>query len=307
MTARKRRRRLAFLGSEPAEADVGRARYVVLPVPYERTTSYGKGTKQGPAALIAASEQVELFVEEFGFEPYHSGIYTAPPMRFPKRLGLSQSLERIAAEVRRHVEREKFVILLGGEHTITVGGVSAFLERYPNLEVVQVDAHLDLRDRYQNTLFSHACTMRRLIDRCRTYHVGIRSLSAEEARLVERRRLPVWWARDLADNPEWPREVAKRLRGPVYLTVDVDGLDPSLMPATGTPEPGGLSWWQLTRLIREIAARADLVGADVTELSPHPALRAANFTAAKLVYFIVACAEWRRNRVQRTRGRNFRG
>ncbi len=297
MTNRRQYRHAPFLGSEAARASLGRARYVVLPVPYERTTTYGKGTARGPAAILSASEQVELFIDELGTEPSAAGIFTAPPLRFPASLSPERCMTEITRTVERLVDQRKFVICLGGEHTITVGAATPFIERYPDLTLVQVDAHADLRDSYEGSELNHACTMRRIIDRCHTLQVGIRSLSAAEAELVRQRKLQVCWARDIREQEDWARQVAAKTKRQVYLSIDVDALDPSIMPSTGTPEPGGLDWWEMISLVREISKRSTLVGADITELAPCASNLAPDFTAAKLVYHIIGYAELKQRKV----------
>ena len=283
------RSHLTFLGLEKEFTSLERARYVILPVPYEMTTSYGKGTKRGPRAILEASEQVELFDDELFQETYRAGIHTAPPVRFTGR-EQKRHMQQIARSVEKYLSQGKTVITLGGEHTVTVGALEPFLARYPELTILQVDAHGDLRDTYDGTPYSHASVMRRFVDRCRTAHVGIRSLCQEEASLIRERKLPVWFARDL-HREGWQEEVVDSLGDPVYFTLDVDGLDPSLVPSTGTPEPGGLGWYDILGLLRVLCARRWVIGADVTELSPQPGNHAPDFLVAKLVYRLIGYLE----------------
>ncbi|GIW39536.1 MAG: agmatinase [Candidatus Binatia bacterium] len=283
-----------FLGLPKEHRDPDRARYVVLPAPYERTVSYGKGTRHGPRAILAASQQVEEYDEELGRRTCEAGIHTAPPVRFAGRDARGHMRE-IARRVRRHLERGQFVFTLGGEHTVTVGAVEAYLDRFPDLCLLQVDAHADLRDRYDGTPFSHACVMRRFVGRCPFVAVGIRSLSEEEAEVIRRERIPVWFARDLR-KPGWQKRVAEGLGRHVYVTIDVDGLDPSVVPTTGTPEPGGIGWFELLELLRLVALRSRIVGADVTELAPRPGFHAPDYAVAKLVYRLIGYVEWARDK-----------
>lgn len=280
---------LTFLGLEKDSASLERARYVILPVPYEMTTSYGKGTKRGPRAILKASEQVELFDDELFQETYRAGIHTAPPVHCTGR-DQKKHMQQIARNIEKYLSQDKTVITLGGEHTITIGALEPFLARYPKLTLLQVDAHGDLRDTYNGTPYSHASVMRRFVDRCRTAHVGIRSLCQEEASLIRERRLPVWFARDLR-REGWQEEVVDSLGDPVYFTLDVDGLDPSLIPSTGTPEPGGLGWYDMLGLLRTLCARRQVIGADVTELSPQPGNHAPDFLVAKLIYRLIGYME----------------
>jgi agmatinase len=283
------RRGLTFLGLEKEPVCLQQARYVILPVPYEMTTSYGKGTKRGPRAILKASEQVELFDDELFQETYRAGIYTATPVRFTGR-EQKRHMQQIAHSVEKYLSQGKTVITLGGEHTVTVGALEPFLVRYPKLTVLQVDAHGDLRDTYNGTPYSHASVMRRLVDRCQTAHVGIRSLCQEEASLIRERGLAVWFARDLRCQG-WQEEVVDSLSDPVYFTLDVDGLDPSLVPSTGTPEPGGLGWYDILGLLRTLCARRRVIGADITELSPQPGNHAPDFLVAKLIYRMIGYME----------------
>ena len=284
-----RGRDLTFLGLEKEPTSLEQAKYVILPAPYEMTTSYGKGTKKGPQAILKASEQVELFDDELFQETYRAGIYTAPPVRFAGH-EQKRHMQQIARNVEKYLAQNKTVITLGGEHTVTVGALEPFLARYPKLTVLQVDAHSDLRDTYDGTPYSHASVMRRLVDRCQTVHVGIRSLCQEEASLIRERRLPVWFARDLR-REGWQEEVVDSLGDPVYFTLDVDGLDPALIPSTGTPEPGGLGWYDILGLLCTLCARRRVIGADITELSPQPGNHAPDFLVAKLVYRLIGYME----------------
>ncbi len=258
------------------------ARILIWPVPFEATTTFLKGTALGPHAIIEASRHLELYDEELEAEVYRLGIHTLPPA--PVNAPLEEVIERLYHEARRWLETEKFLCTLGGEHSITSPIVRAFAERYPDLSVLQIDAHADLRQSYDGTPYSHASVAARLVEICPVVQVGVRALSLEEARA--RHQLPVttFFAKDLHDPREWIPQVIECLSPRVYLTIDVDGLDPSLIPATGTPEPGGLSWSETLRLIRQVAEQRTIVGMDVTELCPMPGHEASNFIVAKLIY-----------------------
>ena len=262
------------------------SRAVIFPVPLERTTTYEHGTRNGPAAILAASRNMELYDDELGLEPYKKiGIATLPPMDTMEG-ALENVLAQISAATFELLEAGKFPVVLGGEHSLTPPVVSAMARKYKNLSVLQIDAHADLRDSYQGNPASHACAMRRVVEICPAVQVGIRSLCVEEAEAIPRLRTKVLWARDIARAPlkTWIAKVLASLSPRVYLTIDLDGFDPSLVPATGTPEPGGLDWYQVTALIRAVAARKQIVGMDVVELLPHPGHHASDFLAAKLVY-----------------------
>lgn len=259
---------------------------VILPVPFERTTSYGKGTAKGPAAIIAASHQVEWYDEELRREPYLQGIHTAEPVR-PAATDMAGALEEIEAAARRHLLAGKFLVTLGGEHSLTSAPVRATRAVHGDIGVVQFDAHGDLRDSYEGSPYSHASVMRRLVDDLGlpTLAVGLRAISKEEGDLIRVRRLPVIWGYELdrLTMEAW-REALNRLPPKIYLTFDLDFFDPALIPATGTPEPGGGTWWPTLRLLRELFVRKEVVAMDVVELAPIEDFPASDFTAARLVY-----------------------
>jgi agmatinase len=272
----------------PAEA----ARAVIVPFGLEATVSYGSGTAKGPEAIIKASPQLEFFDEALWTEPYRKfGIATLEPLTVSKPVERSLSqLEHIVGEV---LDAGKFPLVLGGEHALTPGAVRPCAARHRDLVVLQFDAHADLRDGYLGERFSHAAAMRRTLDNpgVSLVQVGIRAISAEEIPFLEanRSRIMTFWAKDKA---RWTaEEIVEAIGGrPVYLTFDVDAFDASLMPATGTPEPGGLFFDEAITIINAVAKASPIVGADVVELAPIPGLHACDFTAAKLVYKILTAA-----------------
>jgi agmatinase len=277
----------------------------VLPVPYEGTTCYGAGTRFGPDAIIAASKQIEPYDPRTGRDQAESlGFTTLPPL-CPDVSGPERMVAAIAAAAAPLHRAGKFVLGLGGEHTVTVGLVRAAARRWPALCIVQVDAHADLRRSYQGSRFSHACAAARAMEElgagpagARLVQVGIRNISGGEdaVRKAAGRRIRTFWAEEvLADSAgAWLAELAALVRGrDVYLSVDVDGLDPAIMPATGTPEPGGLLWQHATALVETVSAAGRLVAADVVELAPVPGLHAPDFLAAKLAYLIACRARLR--------------
>jgi len=293
---------LTFLGLDPM--DPAGARIGVLPVPYDMTTSYQPGARRGPIALLEASIHVELYDELLGDEPWHLGIATLPPL-VPATEGPEAMVRRIAREASRWVDRDRFLLTLGGEHSITPPLVTAHRKLWPDLTVVQVDAHADLRDAFEGSPHNHACAMRRVLEGGgRLVQVGIRSLTAEEHALIRGGgRIRTFFARDLEGRraEEWAAEVAAAVVGPWYLTVDLDGLDPSIMPATGTPEPGGLDWHGISELVAALAGRGPLVGADIVELAPIPGLVAPDFLAARLAQRIIGFAARSRGWLDRSR------
>jgi agmatinase len=285
-------------GGLPAEfSQYDRATAVILPIPLERTTTYMNGTRNGPAAILAASRNMELYDEELELEPYRfGGIATLPAMETQEG-SLETVLREIEAAGRRLWADGKFPVALGGEHSLTPPLVAAACERYRALSVLQIDAHADLRDSYQDNPYSHACAMRRVVEKCPAVQVGIRSLSAEEAEVLPRLNTRIYWAKDIVDSPleVWAQSVVADLSEHVYVTIDLDGFDPAVVPATGTPEPGGLSWYQVTGLLRLVARRRNIVGFDVVELLPQPGHHASDFLAARLVYKLLGYVFHARN------------
>jgi agmatinase len=263
------------------------SRVAVLPVPFERSTTYGKGTSAGPAAILRASQAMELYDEELDSEPYRLGIATLPAF-LPESFGMEEALAELQGEARGILAEGKFLVTLGGEHSLTLAPVRAAGEVFGGPEevgVVQLDAHADLRQSYDGTPYSHASVMRRVVeDGFPTVAVGLRSLSAPEAELIRRRRLPVVWGRELAGCRARFRERLDELPERVYLTFDIDYFDPSLVPATGTPEPGGGTWHPTLELLRDLFQAKTVVAMDLVELAPLGGQPASDFLAAKLIY-----------------------
>jgi agmatinase len=274
---------LHFGGALPDPPDYGRSAAIVLPVPLDRTTSYVTGTRNGPRELLAASSQVELWDEEVGADVHGVGVFTLPEMdlssaSLDEAIGL---IHRVAADI---LADDKFLITLGGEHSITSPLVKAAAARVPGLSVLQIDAHADLRDSYQAQRHSHACAMRRTLEHAPAVQVGIRNISAEEVEALPGLSTTIFYDWNMREDPGWMDRVLGALSDTVYVTIDLDGLEPGLMPAVGTPEPGGLSWRELTSLLRRCFERKRVVACDVVELCPIPGLASPNFAAARLVY-----------------------
>ena len=275
-----------FGGIPDEHSQYATSRAVIFPVPLERTTSYEHGTRNGPAAILAASRNMELYDEELELEPHKEiGIHTLPAIDTADGT-LDEVITEIFTAQLGLLEDDKFTVALGGEHSLTPPLVSATAKKFKNLSVLQIDAHADLRDEYQGNPASHACAMRRVVEVCPAVQVGIRSLSVEEAQAIPHLRTSIYWAKDIARTPmkSWIAKVLSDLSPNVYLTIDLDGFDPAFVPATGTPEPGGLDWMQVTSLIRAVADHKKVVGMDVVELLPQPGDHASDFLAAKLVY-----------------------
>ncbi len=271
-----------FCGLEEDRAGFDAARIAVLPIPYEATASWGKGTANGPQAIITASQNMELFDEEIFCDTSTLGIFTADPV------AVAESPEKMVDEVERRcrelLDADKFVVGLGGEHSITTGLVRAHAAKFPNLTVLQLDAHADLRDSYEDEKYSHASVMRRVLDICPITQAGIRSLSEEEAPLLASEDVRTFFAEKIRNMPAWAERVADTLTENVYITIDIDVFDPAFVPGTGTPEPGGLNWWQVTGLLRQVCDRRNVVGFDIVEVMPLAGERSSEFLAAKLAY-----------------------
>ncbi|MFQ5742525.1 MAG: agmatinase [Acidobacteriota bacterium] len=274
----------SFLGLASLPADILPS-VVVLPVPWERSTSYVQGTREGPQAILRASRQVELYDEELDADTWRAGIDTLPALR-PTADQAPRALAAIRAAVAEILERQAFPLLLGGEHTLTVGAVGAVAERYPDLTVLQIDAHADLRSSFRGDAWSHACTMSRVREICPHVGVGIRALSRAEAERIASCRWPIWRAADCVGGG-WIEEVVEELSEHVYISVDLDGLDPSVIPAVGTPEPAGLNWRQCLQLLRRCTASRTVVGADLVELCPDGDGVRSAFAAARLAYRLI--------------------
>jgi len=274
---------LVFGGALPHRRSFDDSKVVVLPVPVDRTTSYVGGTRNGPREILQASSHMELWDEEMQVDVHGIGIFTLPEMELPfgEMEPLVDEIERVAYEV---IGRGKFLVALGGEHSITPPLVSATARRYSKLSLLQIDAHADMRDAYMGTIHNHACAMRRCLEFAAITQVGIRSLSTEEAEVLPRLGSKVFYDHSMRRDDRWMEAVVETLGDSVYVTIDVDGMDPAIMPATGTPEPGGLSWPEITALLRAIAERRTVVGADIVELSPIPGMVAPSFLCAKLLY-----------------------
>jgi agmatinase len=263
------------------------SRAAILPLPYETTTTYLKGTRFGPAAILDASPALEFYDEELDTEPFRVGIHTCRPLSFPREPA-QESLRRIEDAVLRILDDGKFPVGVGGEHTVSVGLVRACAQRHEGLTVIQFDAHADLRDEYEGSPYNHACTMRRVLEICPVMGIGIRAMDMEEKRFAGERGLPLVLDWELQRDPGWLDRALAGVRGPVYVTVDMDAMDPALVPAVGTPEPGGFGWYGMLGALRKIFERFHVVGADLVELCPREGLESSSFIAAKLLYKVIA-------------------
>ncbi len=274
---------MTFGGIEPEYADIEKALFVVLPVPYDLTSTYRSGSRLGPAAILGASAHMELYDEELGRETHQCGIHTLPFLE-PDARGPKEMVETIRQKTLEVVQAGKIPVTLGGEHSISFGCVQALKEKYPALSVLQLDAHADLRDVYQGSPYSHASVARRISECCPLVQAGIRSMSAEDAAFLADSKVKSFSAGYILEEKDWCESIVRHLHGDVYISVDLDVLDPAFMPATGTPEPGGIGWKEMLRLIRAVSEKCRIRGFDVVELSPIPGLVAPDFLAAKLTY-----------------------
>jgi len=270
-----------FMGLDDQEYE--KARVVVFPVPYSSTTSWKTSTNEGPRAIIEASRHIELYDLERKKDISKEGIFTLDLLE-PSKNSPSETISRIKNVFDKLLDDKKFPIMLGGEHSITLGAVQSFKEKFSDFSVLQIDAHSDLREEYEGTKYSHASVMKRIKDMgVPIVQVGIRAVSAEEAEYIEKENI-----KNIFYAPEIPiEEINGALKENVYITFDLDALDPSIMPSTGTPEPGGLGWYESLNLIKEIAKKKKIIGADIVELDPIPGLHSPDFLAAKLAYKII--------------------
>jgi agmatinase len=264
------------------------AKVVILPVPYDSTTEYKSGTREGPQAIIDASQYLELYDTELDRGISEVGIHTLPEVQ-PLMSGPEPMLQRVYQIASDLLDKGKLLAMLGGEHSLTLGMVRALRERYPELSVLHLDAHADLRDQYQGTKYSHACVMRRVWELCPLVQVGVRSMSREEHEFLVQHKIEPFYAEALT-NPDFVARVVSTLSPQVYVSIDLDVLDPSIMSAVGTPEPGGLSWQQMLELLRAVAGSKQIVGFDLVELCPREGPSSCAFLAAKLAYKLVGYA-----------------
>ena len=277
-----------FLGYE-ANQNV-EPKVIVVPFGLEKTVSYGGGTKNGPKEIIRASHQVELFDEELNKEPYKEiGIKTVKPFAIKKKIG--DALDQLSAINKEILSKNKFPMVFGGEHSITPGSIKPFVKRYDQITLLHFDAHADLRESYQGEKFSHASAIKRCLDfkNVNVVSFGIRNLSQPEMEFYNnnRNRIEIFWGKD---KKNWDLSILDKLfkDKTVYITFDVDGFDASIMPATGTPEPGGLLWEDVLPIIKEVCKISNIVGADINELAPIKNFDSYNFLVAKLAYKILA-------------------
>lgn len=260
------------------------AKIVVLPAPFDATSTWLKGADKGPAAIIEASANMETYDIETDSEVFKQGIFTDKPLKEKK------SPEKMVAELKartiKHIKNKKYVVTLGGEHSVSIASIQAHVESFKNVSVIQFDAHADLRQQYHGSKNNHACVMARAREIAPVVQVGIRSGAVEEAALMKKDN--VFLAQDICGNNKWFDKCLKKLTKNVYLTIDLDAFDPAILPSTGTPEPGGLEWYRTLAFLKKLMKQKNVVGFDIVELCPNPKNRASDFLAAKLVYKLLS-------------------
>jgi agmatinase len=273
------------------------AKIVIVPVAYDSTSTWIKGADKGPAAIIEASANMELYDIETDSEVYRKGIYTDKAIE--GKLSPENMVEAVRKRIRGHLEKDKFTVVLGGEHSVSIGSIKAHIENKPDIAVLQLDAHCDLRDEYNGSKYNHACVMARVKELCPIVQVGIRSMDHSEKELMDRAN--VFFAEDIYSRRDWTDKVISKLIDRVYVTIDLDVFDPSIMPSTGTPEPGGLLWYDVLKLLKAVSDNRDIVGFDVVELCPNERNKASDFLTAKLIYKLLSY-KFRLRRAQSRRG-----
>ncbi len=265
--------------SDPENADI-----VIIPVAYDGTSTWVKGADKGPAAIIEASANMELYDIETDSEAYRKGIYTEDTIT--SDITTTEMINAVNGTVQYYLEKNKFTVVIGGEHSVSIGSIKAHAEHYANLTVLQLDAHADLREEYNGSIYNHACVMARIKESCPIVQVGIRSMDSSENESMDKTR--TFFAEDIHNNKDWIKKVISKLSDNVYITIDLDAFDPSIMPSTGTPEPGGLLWYDVLALLKEVSSKKNVVGFDVVELCPDDRNKAPDFMAAKLIYKLLS-------------------
>jgi len=265
--------------SDPENADI-----VIIPVAYDGTSTWVKGADKGPAAIIEASANMELYDIETDSEAYRKGIYTEDTIT--RDITTTEMINAVNGTVQYYLEKNKFTVVIGGEHSVSIGSIKAHTEHYANLTVLQLDAHADLREEYNGSIYNHACVMARIKEFCPVVQVGIRSMDSPEKEPMDKTR--TFFAEDIYNNKDWIKKVISILSDNVYITIDLDVFDPSIMPSTGTPEPGGLLWYDVLALLKAVSNKKNVVGFDVVELCPDDRNKAPDFMAAKLIYKLLS-------------------
>ncbi|MFA5366964.1 MAG: agmatinase [Dehalococcoidia bacterium] len=270
----------------PKYCELKDAKIVVLPIPYDSTVDWRAGTREGPNAIIDASHFLEQYDHELGCYIHDLGIHTLPEL-VPSMKGPEETVERVYKATKQLLGKGKFIVMLGGEHSLTAGTVRAYSERFKSLSVLQLDAHSDLRDEYEDTKYNHACVMRRVHELCPIVQVGIRSMGQDDMDYIKKKKLRPFYAKETPLTQADEKAIVSQLSDDVYITIDLDVFDPSIMAAVGTPEPGGMGWHEALRLLKRVAKEKHIVGFDVMELAPREGPVACTYLAAKLTYKLI--------------------
>lgn len=274
-----------YAGVEDHYGEYNKAKVVFLPVPYDGTSTWVKGADKGPDAVLDASENMEIYDIETNTEPYTIGVHVDKPVA-EKESPESMTAE-VFARVQKHLKEEKIVTVFGGEHSVSIGAIRAYAEKYGKLTVLQIDAHADLRPHYHGTEYNHACAVFESSRLHNLVQVGIRSMDTEELKYMTREK--TFFGHEIDANPNWIEDVLAQLEDyPLYITIDLDAFDPSILPSTGTPEPGGLQWYPTLNLLRKVFKQKNVVGWDIVELAANPEEKSSDFLAAKLYYKMLA-------------------
>jgi len=278
-----------FLKLADALSSYENSKAVIIPIPYEKTTTFMQGTKKGPDSIIKNSAELHLYDDELERNTCEVGVCTLNSLEIENNPEVM--IDSIYKKVKVVLDDNKFPIALGGEHSITQGCVKACSEKFENLSVLHIDAHLDLADEWEGSKYNHACVGKRCFDITKNFiPIGIRSVSKEEAEFAKENKIKIFWAKDIDDSNERFSEVIGSLSENVYITLDLDGLDPSFMPSVGNPEPGGLKYYQLLSFLRKVCKEKNTVGFDVVELCPNEKEVSSDFTAAKIIYKMIGYA-----------------
>ena len=269
-----------YAGIPDKFAQLETSKIILIPVPYDGTSTWGKGADRGPEAFLEASENMELYDIETESEVYEQGIHLADAIT--ESASPEALVDVVHATVKEHIKRNKFVTLVGGEHSLSIGSIRAFNECFDNLTVLQIDAHADLRKSYEGSAYNHACAVHEASQTTNLVQVGIRSMDAVEKTFMDSEK--TFFAHEMAEDEFWTDKVIEALTDNVFVTFDLDALDPSIMPSTGTPEPGGLLWYETLDFLKRVFEEKNVVGFDLVELCPNPNNKAPDFLAAKLYY-----------------------
>jgi len=260
------------------------AKIVILPVPYDGTSTWGKGADKGPEAILEASANMELYDIETDSEVYKKNIFTAKPVI--EKSSPEKMVKKVKLAVSELLVQNKFIVTLGGEHSVTAGVAQAYAEKYKNLSVLQLDAHSDLRPEYHGSKYSHASVMSRVRELCPIVQVGVRSMDIIEKPFINKAR--IFFAKNIYNKTDWQNQTINKLTDKVYITIDLDVFDPGVLPSTGTPEPGGLAWYQVLEFLKKVIKKKNVVGFDIVELCPNKNEKSSDFLAAKLVYKLLS-------------------